>query len=242
MVSYFLAEVYRLLHKKSTYIYFGILAFAYVLLTYVRSGGFDANSVVSEASMFFVFMPALVGGFLFAAIYTDDLNSKNLITLVGFGLSKVKIVITKLFLMALFCAVVFALLYVLHCAIYALLGWELTGSTLMTLGVLLLKYLLATIAFSALSGVVVYGTQRTTFSIVLFILLAFGVIGSLVSMLLNTFAPDLVTYLMSGISEQIATGILNGDSLLLPVIKYFVYVVIAVALSVVAFYRKEMEF
>jgi len=235
-------ELYRLLHKKSMYIYFGILAIAYAVLIYVRSGGFTSQSVVEDAVNYFYLLPALAGGFLFAAVYTDDLNSKNLSVLVGYGIDKTKVVITKFILMALVSVLVFMLAVIFHSVMYALLGWAPSAHDGLMLWAIALKYYLTTVAFAVLSGIVVYGLQRTTFAMVLYILLAFNVISGLFSMVLKSFAPTLTAYLMSGISDRIMLAVTSGGSVSMPIIEYALYVVIAGALSVLAFHKKEMEF
>jgi len=242
MIKYIRGEIYRLLHKKSMYIFLGALAVGYLIITYIRSGGFQAESVVDEAISLFHFLPILAGGFLFSAIYTDDLNSKNLISLVGFGLSKGKIIISKLILMSMFGAIVFGLIPLFHCGFFYLLGWPATASAWVMVYAVSVKFLIMTIAFSALSGTVVYGLQRTTFAIVSYILLSFGMISGLLSTVLNMFAPSLTNYLMSGISDRVMTGIVSGGSLILPGVEYIVYVAVVTALSVLVFYEKEMEF
>jgi len=190
----------------------------------------------------FSLLPALAGGFLFSAIYTDDLNSKKLISLVGYGMNKAIIVMTKFVLTALLGVVVFVLAPLYHCAIYTLLGQTITADMTAMIYAVSLKYLLTVLAYAALSGVVVYGLQRATFAIVTYLLLAFGIIGGLVSVMLNTFAPKLTEYLMSGISDKILLGLITGSPLIAPFFEYMIYVLICLALSVVVFYRKEMEF
>ena len=235
-------EIYRLLHKKSMYIYFGALAAGYFIIAFIRSGGFGDGSAVSDAMSLFSLLPALAGGLLFAAVYTDDLNSKNLITLVGYGKNKAVIITAKFALMLLFGVVIFGIAPLYHCAVYIVLGQTVTADMTAMVCALSLKYLLTTLAFAALSGIVVYGLQRATFAIVTFLLLAFGVAGSLVSLALNTFAPGLTAYLMSAITDRILINMLSGVSLAQPVIEYIVYVLIGLALSILAFFKKEMEF
>ena len=224
------------------YIFFAALAAGYLLITYIRSGGFNNESITGDAISIFNFLPVLAGGFLFAAIYTDDLNSKNLISLVGFGLSKVKIIISKFILITLFSAVIFGLVPLLHCGVYHLLGWAASADTWMVVYAASVKYFLTTVAFSVLSGVVVYGLQRTTFAIVTYILLAFNIVSGLIATGLKTFAPGLTKILMSSISDKVMFNIISGGSLTVPVIECAVYVFIAAALSALAFYKKEMEF
>jgi len=230
------------LHKKSIYIFFATLAGGFLLITYIRSGGFTSDSIVNDAINFFFYLPVLAGGFLFSAIYTDDLNSKNLISLVGFGLGKAKIVLSKLVLMTLFSAVVFGLAPLFHCAVFRLFGWTTTASTWTMVYVVSVKYFLTTAAYAALSSIVVYGLQRTTFAIVSYILLTLSIVSGLLTAGLNTFAPGLIRYLISSISDRIMTGIISGSSLTLPIIEFIVYVAVVLAVSVLVFYKKEMEF
>jgi len=242
MLKYIRGEIYRLIHKKSMYIFFAALFAGYLFITYVRSGGYNEESIVNEAFNLFNFLPVLAGGFFFAAIYTDDLNSKNLTSLVGFGLSKLIIVIAKFVLISLFGALGFGLVPLVHCGVYAVLGWKATADTWSMIYAVSAKYFLTTVAFSVLSGIVVYGLQRTTFAIVTYVLLAFGVVSGLLAMGLKTFAPGLINYLMSGISDRVFAGMIGGGALIAPVVEYIIYVAIAAVLSALAFYRKEMEF
>lgn len=235
-------ELYRLLHKKSLYLYFGVLTIGYILLAVMRSGGFNNESVIGDASSLFFLTPALVGGFLFSAIYTDDLIAKNLITLVGYGLSKSKIVITKVILAAFFVTVIFGLLPLVHSAIYMVLGCTVTAEQLAAVYALSVRYLLMTLAYTSLSSIVVDGVQRSTFAVVSYILLAFSIIGQLLMMITHMLKIDISDHLISGITNRIMVGILDSNVPLLPIIEYAVYIIVSSALAVITFNKKEMEF
>lgn len=235
-------EIYRLLHKKSTYIYFGIVLAGYFLLAFMQSGGFNAESVVSDAGTYFNFLPALAGGFLFTAIYTDDLNAKNLITLVGYGLSKTKIILAKFILMALCCALFFGLMPLFHDACYLILGHGATARQLGTVYAISLQSALLTLAFATLSGIVVYGLQRTTFAVVAYILLAFSVINTLLTAILKLLKLHLQDHLVSGIATRVFVAVAGHGSIARPLIEYSAYIIVALVLSVLVFRRKEMEF
>jgi hypothetical protein len=240
-------EIYRLIHKKSIYVYFLSLGVGYSIIAFIRSGGFNGQSIVNDAMNFFGFLPALAGGFLFAAIYTDDLNAKNLTTLVGFGVGKTKIVLAKTILMAMLGAVVFALAPLVLFANHALYGWAATASTISTVYAIALRYFLVALGYSALSGIAVYGIQRATFAMVLYILLSFNIIGSLITVFLSNMvgesaAQAITARFLSGISNRILAGIIGGGTPIVPFIEFFAYVAIAMAASVMAFNKKEMEF
>jgi len=247
MLKYMRGELYRLLHKKSLYIYFGALALGYFLVAFIRSGGFGEGSIAGDAANFFMYLPVLAGGYLFAALYTDDLGAKSLAVLVGFGIGKTKIVLAKLCLMALLGAAAFGLAPLFHCGVYAALGCAPGPGDWAMVYALALKFLLSTLAFAVLSGVIVYGTQRVTFAGVLYILLAFNVVSGLASAALNldfvsSLAPNLSSHLMSGISDRIFIALTGGGSMIRPAVEYIIYVAIAAALSIIAFRKKEMEF
>ncbi|MDR3051771.1 MAG: hypothetical protein LBU67_08640 [Oscillospiraceae bacterium] len=247
MMKYIGGEIYRLLRKKSIYIYFSALATGYVLLTLLRASNLDANDIVGDAMNMFSLLPVIAGGFLFAAVYTDDLAAKNLAALVGFGLGKVNIVLAKLVLCALLGAVIYALGPLVMYVAYAMLGFMTSGEAMALVYTEALRIYLLTTAYMVLSGVAVYGLQRTTFAMVTYLLLALGVVSQLLSLLLNwevvrSVLPSLSNLLMPNISMRLVDGFLMNDGFLSPLIEYILYVAIAAALSIFAFYKKEIEF
>ena len=247
MLNYLRGEIYRMLHRTSMYGYFPGFAVAYFLLVFIRIGGSAADQMLLDAQTLFMLLPAIVGGCFFAALYTDDLQARNLGTLIGFGISRTKIVLAKLILTALFSAAVLALLPLLMFASFAVLGVIPTADILGSVYIWALKALLEIVAFSALAAIVVYGLQRATVGIVTYLLLALGIVSQLIGALLNwdlisSLVPGLSTHLMSGISLRVITGILTQGPVLLPLLEYLIYVAVAAALSILAFRKKELEF
>jgi hypothetical protein len=247
MLRLLAGEGYRLLHKKSMYVYFLALGLGYFMLAFIRSGGFDENSLIKEALNFFMFLPPLVGGYLFAAIYTDDLASRNLITLVGFGIGKTKIVLAKLLLSVILCVLIFALVVLYLFGVFALLGWVASFSTMMRFVVVAVKYLLMSVAYCSLGAVVVYGFQRTTFAMVTYILLAFSIVSGFITVLANNLMGEQVALLFSdrlmpGLTDRIMAGMLGSIGLFGPLMEYGLYLLITVLITVIVFNKKEMEF
>jgi hypothetical protein len=246
MINYIRAEIYRILHKKGLYIFFGALALLYIVFVLIRSGDIKSTSIVTDATYVSSLLAMLAGGCLFAAIYTDDLGSKNLTTLIGFGLSKIKLVFAKLILMTLSGAVVFGLVPLFMYTVYASLGWPAAGSDLATVYILISKAFLATVAYAALAGIVVYGVQRATFAMVLYILLVSGIVSQLITQLLmlmaSDIAPGIASHMVPGIAGRLSAGLTAGDSIIAPVAECLAYAVIAASLSALAFNKKEMEF
>ena len=224
------------------YAYFGALAVGYILLAYIRSGGFDEESILNDAVNLFAFLPALAGGFLFTAIYTDDLNAKNLTTLVGYGLSKTKIVFAKFIIVLLFVTICFGLVPLFHFAVYTTLGCAVTLGVMAMVYLILFKFLLMTLAFTVFSSIAVFGLQCATFAMVTYILFAFNIINFMLTAAGNALKINLGGHLLSGVTDRIITGITTGNSLTSPLIQYAAYIIAAAALSAIVFHKKEMEF
>ncbi|MDR2493235.1 MAG: hypothetical protein LBD25_07265 [Coriobacteriales bacterium] len=247
MLRYLGAEIIRVLSKRSLYIYFGAIAVVFVLITYIRSGGFNEFTFHVDSNTYFEVLPLFFGGYLFSAVITDDLGSRNLATLIGHGIPRALIVISKLVLMTLFCAVAFGIVPLFMYAVYALLGAPLELSMLGVPYAFALRALLLAVGFSAIACIAAYGIQRTVFAMTLFILLASNFLGSLVLMVLSldfvqSLAPDLKNFLLVNLSSEIRDGLIHGTSQAAPCIALGVYVIAAACLSVLAFHKKELEF
>jgi ABC-type transport system involved in multi-copper enzyme maturation permease subunit len=246
--NYLRGEIYRISRKKSLYIYFASVALFYFLLVFIRLGG--AEQMLADARATFQFLPPVVGGYLFAVIYNDDLHSKNLSVLIGFGLSKVKIILSKFLLIVLSNTLIIGLAPLVMAAAYTVFGApaDLTiAAALPEVYVWGLKALMESVAFATLSGIVVYGLQRATFSMVTYLMLSLYIVSQLVGLLLNwemiaSIAPGLPSHLITGISIRMLQDILSQTFPVAPILEYIVYVAVAVLLSIWAFYKKELEF
>jgi len=235
-------EIYRLLRKRSAYIFFGAVAAGYFFVAFIRSGGFGAGSVVNDAYNFFMFLPPVAGGFWFTAVYTDDLNSKNLTALVGYGCGKTRIIAAKFILAAIANAAVVFTAPLYHIAVYTLFGQAASPGETAIVYAAATKYFLMITAYSSAAAIAVYGTQRATFAVVTYILLAFNVIGGLAAAAAGSFAPNVSKYLASGITDKVTAKILSGVFPDRPLAEYAAYIIITAALSAFAFHKKETEF
>lgn len=242
MFDLFQGELYRLAHKRNMYRYFGVVALGVIALHFMRSSGYGDESVVTDAATLFSFLPALLGGYFFTSLYTDDLAAKNLITLVGFGTSRSRIVVTKLLLMALTTLLAYGLFTALHLGIFAVLGHGATGSQASAVLVIALQSWLLTLGFAAVSSVVVYGLQKATFAVVTYFMLAFSVVTMLITAATSMVNIDLTGHLISGTTSRIMGGLLTASSLGAPLIEYLAYVALAIAASIFLFKNRELEF
>ena len=241
MINYIRADLQRIFAKKSLYITFGILAIGYIVML-VTNGVTSGGKIFNEAGTIFMLVALCGGGYLFATLYTDDLTAKTLPALIGFGMKRRTILIAKLcmniLLTFLLCGGTFLLLY----ATLSLVGFEMTSEALGSLLRMSVVRFLQLVAFGSIASVLVYGTQKATFSIVTFILLVTALLSWLVKKFLGMAVisglfGDLSQYLIDPLIEGLVAAPKVATAL-----PYVLYLAVFVLLSIVAFRKKELEF
>jgi hypothetical protein len=249
MLDYLRAELYRLLHKKSFYIYFAAIALGYAALSFIRSSSLGPGSFTDDAVNFSQWLPLLVGGFLFAAVYTDELGSRSLGAMVGYGLGKTRIICAKTLFMMIAAAVVLAVVPVMMAAVLAAFGAAPQADSLLAAYALMFKSWMVIVAYSAVASVVSFASQRTTFAIVAYLFLSVGIVSGLVGAALDSEAvvavmPGLSSHMASFIGLRASTALMAGDmaGFAVPLVEWIVYVGLATFVATVVFKKREMEF
>jgi hypothetical protein len=144
--------------------------------------------------------------------------------------------------MVIFSGIFFSLLPLFHSVLYAMFGSLATPDQMVMIYAVSLKFMLMTIAFQAISSIVVYGLQRVTFAVVTYLLLAFSVVDTLITAISNILELNSTGYLVPGVTDRIMVGLISGAPAFVPFLEYSLYIASALILSIIAFYKKEMEF
>jgi len=244
MSKLFRGEIYRIFHKLSFYIYFGALFAFYLALTFVRSGGIEENSIVVDLSDVIGAFPVLAGGYLFVSFYADDLSSKSLTTLVGFGIDKAKIILVKFILTAAFCTLLSGLFMIAHCAVYSAFGFPPTPDSANMIFAIALHAVMSTLMYTVIASIAVYALQRVTFAVVTYFLLSLNIIGGLLKIIFQQLnLMSLIEHIPSDTASNVMAVIVRREgNIAPPLIEYLAFVAVFLILSVIAFNTKEMEF
>ncbi|MGI6544871.1 MAG: hypothetical protein ACOX2M_00300 [Fastidiosipilaceae bacterium] len=242
MIRLIRGESYRLCHKKSIYIYLAALTLGYILLAFIRAPGFTDQSVVTDADNLFMLAPALLGGIIFSTIYLDDLRANSLLTLIGSGLGRTRIVAAKFLLTTFVSTLTFGLLPLLHGVLYWILGGSVTAARLGAVYLIAFKYLLITLGYIALSSAIVYATRRPSLALAGYMLLAFTVIGSLLLLLTHNLGLNIAQYLLTGITVRITDAVQRGTLPYAALLEYLALIIGSSVLAVIALDKKEVEF
>ncbi len=247
-----LTDLRRVFRKKSFIICMSIIILLMiigliVIFVHPFKDGVDSTySIMMSLAMFF--NPFLIGIPVFSAIYTDDFKSKSMQTALGFGISRNKMIMSR-FLEALFMVVECIIFLSVMLLIFGLAG----GVSMSEIGETVLEIWIdsfKTIGFLALALIIVYGTQKPTMGLVLFILLSAGVFATLIEALslipaLKKHDIDPGKYLPSGVIDKISDLADKGDYLKAvgPAFLFLIfYVALPVWISMRLFRKKELEF
>jgi ABC-type transport system involved in multi-copper enzyme maturation permease subunit len=171
---------------------------------------------------------------IFSTIYNDDLNAKSLPTLIGFGMKRSVIIISKIIINVVITLLMFFAAFIVFYLIFYVIGLKIDNNMTDVLN-LAFDCLLRLFAYSSIATVVVYGTQKATMAMVTFVLL----VTMFVDQILVTFLNDTLAEMFTVI---LIVGNLTSNLSVMVVIGYLVYVVVFVVLSILAFRKKELEF
>jgi ABC-type transport system involved in multi-copper enzyme maturation permease subunit len=249
MSRYVRAELYRLAHKKSLLIYLVALVAAYMALVFIRSSRLDDDTFMSDISNLEQWLPLFIGGILFAALFTDELGCGSLGAMVGYGLSKARLVVSKLALIAGCSAVLLALVPPIFAAVLALFGAAPVQGDVSAAYALMLKAWMVIVAFSTVAAIVAYGSQRATFAIVAYLFLSAGIVSGLLGAALSSetvsaIVPGADQLLASRTSLNVSSALIAGapGEALVPAVEWIVYVIVATFIATLVFNKREMEF
>lgn len=241
MIAYFKAEFYRIVSKKSLYVFFGVLMVLYIIITFVRAGYQTQDSIVSEADLIFTMLTIFGGTYIFSSVYNDDIHAKSMVSVLGAGMRKPGVAITKLILSILVNLLAFAMAFIVLCVIFSILGFPPTAGNLQQMLPIAGMNLLLVLGYSAIAGTVMYATRKTSISLAVFVLLASRFIAQIVSMLLGldfivSAVGDLSGYLLTA-----SAGIMTSNFTATALVTYLLYIAVFTALSLYAFHKKELD-
>ncbi|WP_208559975.1 hypothetical protein [Marinilactibacillus kalidii] len=187
MFNYIKADLYRLMHKKSNYIYYGVLFAAFVLFTIFTMTNFSEGSGYSDGFLqagiilLSQAFPLLFGIQAYSVVYLNDVSSSSYQNIFSSGLSKVEFVIGKLIVFITYMFTTFLAGAIVYLALYLFVmsseNADFNIEAFKTLATVGGSVFLGMIGYAGLANLVAYVTQNTTMS-----LITFGVLISNISL------------------------------------------------------------
>jgi ABC-type transport system involved in multi-copper enzyme maturation permease subunit len=207
-----------------------------------RADYFTEADIPTQANIFFEMLTIFGGTFLFATIYNDELSAKNLSTLIGFGNRRSMIVLAKAVLTVAMNILMYGLALLVFYLLFVAIGMPPTGDMMNDIFPMVEQTFFRTLIYGMVTSVVVFGTQKATFSVVVYVLLATGFVGSMLGML---FSAGFVVNVVGDLTVFLATPVVNKlvyVTSAMAILSYLIYLAVFCVLSIVAFNKKDLEF
>lgn len=248
MLNYIHADLHRIFRRPSR-LAFILLFFAIMLgIQFYEAVSRSYNNVnfVSAASVLFETSALVLGVVEIQNVFADDFHAKTMQIAIGLGISRPKVVLTKMIdfaILSLVDSLVMMVLFILGgavCGIY-LLGDQIYLLIVSAIG----NALYMTIA-AALTMIPVFYLQSTALAILFFLIISIDPI----SVILNVFATKEVVanlHLMelpySTVANTLTTQLSLRNAVPIPqLIGVIAYLAIAYGLTVFAFNKRELDF
>ncbi|MBR0413708.1 MAG: hypothetical protein IJI67_01390 [Clostridia bacterium] len=239
MFNFIKADILRVLKKKSYIVLSAIvlLAYAATLLIVLSK---NPASVELVSGLLATGAVLLIGIPVFIGVFSDDFHSKAMQTIIGFGTSRRRLVLSRYCEYLVILAQAFAVI-----SLVSLLLFAVTGNMAVAKPIFrdLWKEYLSTVLCVGAAMIIVYGAQNTTFGLVIFIGLAANILDLLLTGIsfIPFFANHNIDVSLILPSNMLNQAMSNGK----PIFYLFAalcYIVLPLVLSVKLFEKKELEF
>ncbi|SHH22919.1 ABC-2 family transporter protein [Anaerosphaera aminiphila DSM 21120] len=246
MSKYINAELYRIFHKKITY----LLLLAAVILPFIvlfvvnspdKTAGFYLQTVITALNLSVVFVGVLV----FSFVYLDDFKSKALVATIATGQSRKKIVLSKQIIIWFLTLLAYIFLTVVLIGECKILGYTFSPEQTNLIFLQVLGNYINVLGFCAIGSIIVYLTQNTAPSIVVVLLLIVGFVKSIGSVALNAMSISGAIYepiFLSNASANFTSSLIIGEVDVLALLICIAYIFIPTLLSIQIFKTRELNF
>lgn len=240
------ADVLRIQKKKSYLIMISIVVLSIMVSGIVALVSGDNGSRYFEmiTSLSLAFCTLLIGIPIYNAVLTDDFKSRTMQIAIGRGLSRHKLICTRLLeiIIIVFEACIVLTLFTLVCG---LIGGVKLSSILPGIQLIGRQFVL-TVAYSAVSMIFAYLSQNGTSGLILYILMSSGALNMILNGILGVLPVikdyNIGSYLISGMVNKISESASFGTGLLWFLVLVVVWVCLPTFITMKIFEKKELEF
>jgi len=249
MNNYILANLKRILAKKSFYtttiIFIGLMLF----LTYVKAGpDYTSTGYINDVQTMIGLYPLLVGLAIFIATFYDDFKAKTVQSALGLGVSKTQVIFSKIIevvILAIILGVITAVIIMLFPILFHIdmsaesyknITIQYIGATVQMIGYFCLCLPILFFRYSAIEGVILY-VMLSSSVIYIFSTLFLG------SETVINIIGDKTFLILSNSISKIKGAIISSSSIdFTSVMMLILYFVLPIGLTIILFKKKELEF
>lgn len=188
MRNLLISDLTRFAKKKTVWLYFALLVIfgiVYAPLSVMKTIDTPYNFMKALDYAVYIFQAVFIF-VIFQAVYADDFSYMTIVTIIGEGKSRTKLVISKL----IYAAIVTVAMYALY-GLFIFIYIKTSGKALLPIEenyiyFSIIRYTITTIGAEAIASIIIYLSGNIPFSILGIVVLAFG--GSTIFDVLTTFS------------------------------------------------------
>ena len=248
MFNYFKSEIWRLTHKRSSFMYYVFLIFIYIIsiLFLAIQDLYTPNTLLESAQSIISLLPVFVGTQVFLAVYGDDLKDRMLIKIIGTGLHRLAYLLVKTVMFILYSAIVFLILGAVYLISFMIAGGHLAvyAQDIQSIAVMGIITYLKTLAFSQIAAAFLFCFQKTVPALVLFLTLIMGVVLFVFNIMAYVFPiiEKFTNYSVSTLSQNAQTMWINFRQFDTSfIIGITIYIVLAFASQIMIFKNRDIK-
>lgn len=246
MSNYICADLKRILFRLPriilTLLVYAVFA-AVVAYTYYAQ--WSSINFVTNVQLYIEFLPILLGLVELIAVFADDFRAKTMQVAIGLGISRAKVVYSKLIEVVVLAAIDLAVLAVIILGVASYLEAGLSPAQSKELLIGLTMAGVTTISYISVTMILMFYNQSTGLGRILYLLLSAGMVSAVVSLIgvieflepLNIESHTMSHYLSVTRARWIV-GIFDVKA----VIACLIYIAASTAITIFLFKKSELEF
>lgn len=228
MFNYIKADLYRLFHKKSNYIFYGVVFALFIAVVIITRTSVEEGVPFAEGYLqlgiilLTQFFPLVFGLQAYITVFTNDLSANTYQNIFTNGLSKVEFVIGKTITMMIYLLTTFLTGAIVYSIVYGILlmieGGSIHFESFQNLAIVSTTIFLGMLGYAAIANLIAYFTQNSTIAVITMGALVSGVILQLLN-LVSLFTDKIdflskltLSYYMDEATNGMMPTILGGDA------------------------------
>lgn len=189
----------------------------------------------------------VLGVAVFLAVYADDFKSMTIISVIGRGNSRLKVILAKFINSVLVTLLLYAIFSVQVLITTKVMGIELSPDESLALGLAIFRGIFLTIGYVTIAAIVIYATGNMPFSV--FMIVMFYIVVPTVLVVTSTLPIlkniHLERYDYSGLTSAGISDIILGmpaSGIFTLLLAFIIYVGGSLAIIYAVFNKKELDF
>lgn len=248
MINYIRADLYRIFKDKKFIMTLALYVAMFMGLIYMGKKNFQESMDLVGFTNILIRMSFLyIGMLVFYLVYGMDLKAKTSHQALGRGMKRRSLILAKLLVLIIMLAFMFAGLILTVYLGSVFLGVGLDKPSFKLLGYNVLTEFMKTLIYFSISSILVFKSENPITAMSGYVLLASGIIGSLINIILSSstvidLIGDQSGLLLGSLSNSFLQGLMTGSVGAKTLAVGLGYLVVSNLLAMILYRKNELEF